>query len=122
VVDVALPGRGSLPLPGVHALFAKGGVRESDYPAIQTAVTGHRRRDVPRDHPHGELTALLKDADGLDRVRINDLDPGYLRHPAAVAMVPLAWRLWRETDGRLEPGPDYFERLWSEAERMLLPE
>lgn len=61
---------------------------------------------------------MLKDADGLDRVRLRDLDPGYLRHPRAVAMVLFAERLFEETDGRLEPGDDSFERLWPVAERL----
>jgi HD superfamily phosphodiesterase len=39
---------------------------------------------------------LLKDADGLDRVRIDDLDPGRLRFPAARGRVAEAWRLLRE--------------------------
>jgi hypothetical protein len=106
-------------LPDVNLLFSKGGVKESDYPAIQTAVTEHCRSEVPPDHPHRELAALLKDADGLDRVRLYDVDPAFLRHPEAVAMVAFAKRLFEETDTRLTPGPDYFERLWPEAERLL---
>ncbi len=105
-------------LPDVRDLLAKGGVKESDYPAIETAVTEHCRSEVAPGHPHRELAALLKDADGLDRVRIYDLDPGYLRHPEAVTMVAFAKRLWKETDRRLKPGPDYFEVLWLEAERV----
>jgi hypothetical protein len=106
-------------LPDVNLLFSKGGVKESDYPAIQTAVTEHCRSDVPPDHPHRELAALLKDADGLDRVRLYDVDPAFLRHPEAVAMVAFAKRLFEETDTRLTPGPDYLERLWPETERLL---
>src|SRR5262245_32046257 len=34
-------------------------------------------RDAGWDHP---VLWLLKDADGLDRVRLYDLDPSYLRH------------------------------------------
>jgi len=106
-------------LPEVQSLFSRGGVKESDYPAIQTAVTEHCRSEVPPDHPHRELAALLKDADGLDRVRLYDVDPAFLRHPEAVAMVAFAKRLFEETDTRLTPGPDYLERLWPEAERLL---
>jgi len=36
---------------------------------------------------------VLKDADGLDRVRIDDLDPAQLRHPVARKRVDLAWQL-----------------------------
>lgn len=36
---------------------------------------------------------VLKDADGLDRVRIDDLDTAQLRHPAARERADLAWKL-----------------------------
>lgn len=42
---------------------------------------------VPGDHKAPEMTkelAIFKDADGLDRVRTNDLDPKYLRHAVSV--------------------------------------
>jgi len=38
----------------------------------------------------------LKDADGLDRVRLGDLDPERLRCPEAKARVDSAWELLRE--------------------------
>ena len=37
------------------------------------------------------LTACLKDADNIDRVRIYDLEESFLRFPGTRAMVPLAW-------------------------------
>jgi hypothetical protein len=39
---------------------------------------------------------VLKDADGLDRVRLGDLNPGFLRTEAARRMVNRAWELLRE--------------------------
>ena len=63
--------------------------------------------------------ALLKDADGLDRVRLGDLRPEWLRYDAARTMVAFAQRLHNETYHALKPGPDYFGRLWSEARRIL---
>ena len=36
---------------------------------------------------------LLKDADGLDRVRLGDLDPSYLRYPESQARLARAWQL-----------------------------
>ncbi len=39
---------------------------------------------------------LLKDADGLDRVRIYDLDPGQLRYEESLTRVERAWQLLRE--------------------------
>jgi hypothetical protein len=106
-------------LPDVRLLFSRGEVKESDYPAIETAVIEHCRSEVPPDHPHRQLAALLKDADGLDRVRLGDLDPTFLRHPRAITMIPFAERLFEQSDRRLKPGPDYFEQLWAEAERLL---
>jgi hypothetical protein len=46
------------------------------------------------DHP---VLWLLKDADGLDRVRLYDLDRRYLRRPDALALVSQAQRLFRAT-------------------------
>ena len=60
-------------LSQVRDLFAQGGVVESDYPAIRTAVVQHcLPRELMRTHPHWRLTSLLKDADGLDRVVVTD--------------------------------------------------
>jgi hypothetical protein len=106
-------------LPQVRSLFARGGVKDDDFPMIETAVVCHCKppEPLPAD-PHYQLTALLKDADGLDRVRLGDLDPGYLRHEQARGMIGFAQRLFDETDGVLEPGQAYFERLWPIARRI----
>jgi len=42
------------------------------------------------------LLKLFKDSDGLDRVRIDDLDVKYLRHPVSRELVPLAEYLLKE--------------------------
>ena len=73
---------------------------------------------MPRDHEHWPLVALLKDADGLDRVRLGDLDIRYLRHPQSVAMVPFAQRLFEETDDAIEVGETHFEQLWRVVESL----
>jgi uncharacterized protein len=52
-------------------------------------------RDIPVMTP--ELMCI-KDADGLDRVRINDLNPNYLRSEAARLLVAQAWDLYRATE------------------------
>jgi len=93
-------------------------MRAEDYPAIAFAVTVHCDGEpVPAD-PHYRLAALLKDADGLDRVRLGDLDPRRLRHDQARSMVPFAQALFEATDGVLVPGRGYFSRLWPEAMRL----
>lgn len=100
-------------MPEVIALYRRAGVTVDDLPAVKFAVSHHVGAPEPdRDHPLWSLTALLKDADGLDRVRLGDLDPSYLRFPETPAQIPFAERLFAETNFTLAPGPDYFERLW----------
>jgi hypothetical protein len=111
-------------LPDVRALFERAGVRAEDHPAIEAAVTMHSQGEPKPDHSHGRLIKLLKDADGLDRVRLGDLDPDYLRHAEAKGMVRFAQRLYGDTDHKLPTGADYFARLWPEAQRIaaLVPD
>lgn len=106
-------------LPDVRELLRSGGVKEDDLPAIETAVIHHCKPDeLPPTHEHYRLTALLKDADGLDRVRLGDLNAQYLRHEEARGMIGFAQRLFDSTDDVLEPGADYFAQLWPIAERL----
>jgi hypothetical protein len=106
--------------PSLAEFLARGGVRDEDVAMIETAVARHCvPTELRRDHPHWPLTALIKDADALDRVRISDLDPSFLRHREAVGMVGFAERLYEETDELFEEGPDYFSRLWPEALRLM---
>lgn len=102
-------------LPGVAELFERGGVRREDHPAIQQAVTLHSSGEPREDDPHRHLVCLLEDADGLDRVRIHDLDPRYLRFDEAREMVDFAEALSAAT--RLEPRPEGndFEWMWGRA-------
>ena len=106
--------------PELRTLLARAGVADSDYPQIRTAVVHHcQPKELDRAHPHWRLTSLLKDADGLDRVRLGDLDPRYLRNPEAREMVGFAEVLFNETNGRVPVGAAHFEALWSEAARIL---
>jgi hypothetical protein len=106
-------------LPELRRLFARAGIRDEDYPMIHTAVVHHcLPAELDRTHPHWRLTSLLKDADGLDRVRIGDLDPRYLRNSEARGMVGFAEALFLETDGVVPNGDDHFEHLWPEALRI----
>ena len=61
----------------------------------------HAERAAARsDDPEATLRVfrVLKDADGLDRVRLGtgDLDPSYLRFPVSKTRVDRAWELLRE--------------------------
>ena len=73
---------------------------------LKAAVTAHSRPDrdmesvvasfQPKDYGHAlELTRLLKDADNLDRVRLGDLNPKFLRHQSAKDLTGFAQRLFR---------------------------
>jgi hypothetical protein len=106
-------------LPDVRALFDRGGVGDEDYPVIQSAVTHHSAGEPLPTDPSRRLTALLKDADGLDRVRLGDLNPTYLRHPEAREMVRFAEQLYRKTDGKVRPSRRYFTQLWPLVGRLL---
>jgi len=72
-----------------------------------------------RTHPHWRLTSLLKDADGLDRVRLGDLDPRYLRNPEAHDMVGFEASLFTETDGTIPVSGGHFAALWSKVTLVL---
>jgi hypothetical protein len=103
-------------LPGVRTLFARGGVRNEDYAIIHTAVVHHcTLKELDRAHAHWRLTSLLKDADALDRVRLGDLDPRYLRNAEARSMIGFAQALFDATDGIVATGDDHFAELWPEA-------
>jgi hypothetical protein len=76
-----------------------------DLRILQGAVDAHSRREealrptVESYRPENlqralTIATLLKDADGLDRVRIWDLDPSYLRRPASRARAPFAKELY----------------------------
>ena len=105
----------------VRALFARGGVKNEDYAIIHTAVVHHcTPKELDRAHAHWRLTSLLKDADALDRVRLGDLDPRYLRNAEAQSMAGFAQALFDATDGVVATGDDHFAALWPEAHQDLV--
>lgn len=105
--------------PALQQRLAVAGLTPADYPAIEAAVTAHSApKDVNRSHPHWPLIALLKDADGLDRVRLGDLDPNRLRNPEARRMVRFAQALFDAVDERVEIGPGHFERVCAVARQL----
>lgn len=99
-------------LPEVQAVFRLGGVRDEDYPAIEYAVTIHSSGEPSPSDPHYRLGTLIKDADGLDRVRLGDLNPKMLRNEQARAMVGFAQLIHDRTNGVIKPGPDFFSQLY----------
>jgi len=84
------------------------GLSGEELKMVQGAVAAHSRPDSklestmeeyePFDFKRGiELAKFLKDADGLDRVRISDLNPAYLRHKSAAFLAPFAKVLVEES-------------------------
>ena len=65
------------------------------------------------DHP---VLWLLKDADGLDRVRLHNLDPSYLRHRETRRWLKQADLLYRATRRLQDPA-----RIWQRAADLGLP-
>jgi hypothetical protein len=55
----------------------------------------HPDREAEWDHP---VLWWLKDADGLDRVRLYDLDPSFLRHEETLQWTGAAEKLYEATD------------------------
>jgi hypothetical protein len=98
----------------LQQILALGGVTPDQHPMIRTAVTHHCRRELPGTHEHYTLTALLKDADGLDRVRLGDLDPSRLRFDESQQMVPFAEHLLQVSEG-IDAGAALFPGLWAWA-------
>lgn len=69
-------------------------------PELMDTLKGYALEDLERGR---RIAELLKDADGLDRVRIWDLDPAYLRREASRERCGFAKELFsrwqKETDG-----------------------
>jgi hypothetical protein len=70
-------------------------------------------RQAGWDHP---VLWLLKDADGLDRVRLYDLDPSYLRHAVTREWIGAAERLYQKTADVDDPS-----HIWQAAAGLDIP-
>ncbi|HOI87539.1 MAG TPA: HD domain-containing protein [Lentimicrobium sp.] len=93
-------------LPLYRELFLRNGAEADDLFTIGVAVTQHSLgRELTQGDPAWLVTALLKDADALDRIRLgaNDLDPAYLRLPETHLLIPYARELFYQTS-RMKPG------------------
>jgi len=95
---------------------------QSDDPSMLLAVMMHC---LPDDHsafggkPVWPLLAMLKDVNGLDRVRFGDLDVSYLRFEATRGMVKFAEDLYSQSHRRVKEGPNFFTDLLKVAEKIL---
>jgi len=99
--------------PGLREALAPAGLGEDQWRGVKTAVTWHCKwRELPDADPHLVLARLLKDADGLDRVRIRDLDLSYLRFRQTTRMEGFSWAL-HDYSLTVPEGPELFGRLWA---------
>lgn len=90
-------------LPQFLTLFKNNGMKEEDIPFIYSAVANHSNpSEILKNHPHYIVTAILKDADALDRVRISpdDLKLKYLRLSESVSLIAYAEELFYITQNK----------------------
>ena len=81
------------------------------------------RGHVPLDHRVPEMTdelKVFKDADGLDRWRISDLDPSYLRTDSAHQLLDVSRDLWAATRELHDPSHMFTEIVTTAAELGIL--
>jgi len=82
-------------------LFYKFGLNDKDLRKVETAVTYHSiTKELEKSDKAYTVTALLKDADALDRIRLGDngLDIRYLRFVESKSMVNNAESIFFATD------------------------
>jgi hypothetical protein len=82
------------------AQWIKENLHEHMTPELLDMVTYTVHWHVPNDDEAPVMTtelAVLKDADGLDRVRLGDFDASFLRTTAALELVDTAKRLYEES-------------------------
>ena len=86
--------------PLFKSFFIDQGIDQDGLETIRTAVRYHSLpEEIDRDHPHYKVTALLKDADALDRIRLGffNLDKRFLRFPETHNYISQAKKLFRRT-------------------------
>jgi len=87
-------------LPAYAKKFRKLGISDDEIEWIKIAVKNHSERtELSKDHEAYTVTALLKDADALDRFRLGDanLDPTFLRFQESFQLMDLARELFIQT-------------------------
>ena len=78
-------------------MFLRNGIGEEDRETIQAAVANHSQyTEFKTDNPYFTVTALLKDADALDRIRMGhgNLNRKYLRFEVSRNLVDYAAELF----------------------------
>jgi hypothetical protein len=79
-------------------LWDKYGLTSTEREYIKLAVIQHSTREWTRLGEDGyDVMAILKDADALDRCRLGDLDPRWLRYPESRTLVSIIENIYRKT-------------------------
>lgn len=84
-------------MPEFCPLFKSSGASDEDLKLISIAVHQHSLTDdLPASNLAWKVSALLKDADALDRIRLgeNNLRPEYLRFPESLDLIEPAKELY----------------------------
>lgn len=88
-------------IPQLKALFDKYKLTEEEIKTIRSAVSNHSRySEFRKDHPHYHVTALLKDADALDRIRMGEknLNHKYIRYRETLEMIDFSHQLYYQSE------------------------
>ena len=84
-------------------LFYQIGLNDEDLEEVEIAVTNHSiPKELEKEDKGYTVTAILKDADALDRIRLGEqgLDIRYLRFHESKKMVSRAEDIFYATDGK----------------------
>jgi HD superfamily phosphodiesterase len=95
-------------LPVYRDFFRSQGLTDTAMEAVYTAVCQHSlAEEIDKNHPHYRITAILKDADALDRIRLGpfELNPDFLRFPESRDLIRPAVKLFRKTLFRRKLSP-----------------
>ncbi|MCD4729088.1 MAG: HD domain-containing protein [Bacteroidales bacterium] len=87
-------------LPEFISLFKKIGVSQNEIKIINLAVKNHSElQEIENNHDAYKATALLKDADALDRIRLggDNLNQNFLRFPESIGLITFAKQLYLKT-------------------------
>ena len=94
------PNSAKYKLPLYEKLFRKNGSTDTDLSAIKLAVTNHSHQvEIEKSDPYYKTVALLRDADGLDLVRLDrEINPHILRYRESRRFIDTAQVLFEATD------------------------
>jgi hypothetical protein len=91
-------------LPVFTEFFLSQGANSFEIEEISAAVKNHSEGfELAANHRFRKTTALLKDADALDRIRLgeNNLDTTFLRFEITAGFIPFANALFRNSEHKI---------------------